>query len=409
MSTPHPGFRWLGVLATAAILAGCSSATVETAGPSQASSQASPSAGAAQVPGQATSAATDGSGSSTAPSGSTGALAWLEPGSKADQLASLVVVGDSQGHELRRVALPHEPLILYETSASQTVLIHGIDNWMLTNLASGKTLTLGFGAVSPTDVDLLSHTGRWWVLGTEKGNDFLLDAQAEKLTALSSIGINQVFGTPKFSPLGTDLLAFTPDPTLITLGSSISKRAVAGGLATFTSFSPDGSQLIYTVKSGSSLKLTTERLDGTGSVVLLNSSVAVRAEFAEDLSHVLVIDTKGIAILDINSGKDVQISAQATVDTVTAVDWSGDRSRALVSYSDANDNPQCLYLDLLGGKVSQLTELADHSSTATAEAGDFRLFAVETGTAGAMLAANSSNQPFTPEGGRTSPVDHARG
>lgn len=384
MGTPHSGSRWIGgVLATAAMLAACSSMTVGTAGPPQASSQASRSAAAAQTPGQATSAPTVSPGSSAAPSGSTGALAWLEPGSEADQLASLVVVGDSQGHELRRVALPHEPLILYATSASQTILIQGMDDWMLTDLATGKTLTLGFGAVSPTDVHLLSHTGRWWVLGTEQGNDFVLDAQTEKLTALSSIGINQVFGPPRFSPLGTEMLASAPDTTLITLGSSISERAVAGGLATFTSFSPDGSHLIYTVESGSSLKLTTERLDGTGSEVLLNSSVALRAEFAQDLSHLLVIDTKGISILDIGSGKAVQISTLATVDTVTAVDWSSDRSRALVSYNDANDNPQWLYLDLSAGKASQLTELADHSATATAEAGDFRLFALETGTSGA--------------------------
>jgi hypothetical protein len=383
MGTPHRGFRWLGgVFATAAMLAACSSTTVGTAGPPRATSQVSSSAAAVQTPAAATSASLSPQ-SSAAPAGLTGALAWLEPGSKADQLASLVVVGDSRGHELRRVTLPQEPLILYATSASQTVLVQGMDSWMLTNLATGKTLTLGFGTVSPTDIHMLSHTGRWWVLGTAQGNDFVLDAKTGKLTALSSIGVDQVFGPPRFSPLGTELLAFAPDATLITLGSSISKRSVAGGLATFTAFSPEGSHLIYTVKSGSTLKLTTERLDGTSSEVLLNSSVALRAEFAQDLSHLLVIDTKSIAILDIGSGKTVQISTLATVDTVTVVDWSSDRSHALVGYSDAKDNPQWLYLDLSAGKARQLTELADHSSTATAGTGDFWLFALETGTSGA--------------------------
>jgi hypothetical protein len=377
------------------MVAACSSTTV-TPRPPQASRQASPSA---QTPSPATSVATLSPGSPAAPSGSVGALAWLEPGSDADQLASLVVVGDSQGHELRRVTLPHEPLILYATSASQTVLIQGMDTWMLTNLATGQTLTLGFGDVSPTDVHLLSHTGRWWVLGTQKGSDFLLDARTAKLTALSSIGIDQVFGPPRFSPLGTELLASAPDTTLISLDSSISERAVAGGLATFAAFSPDGSHLIYTVKSGSSLKVTTERLDGTGSEVLLNSSVAVRAEFAQDLSHLLVIDTKGIAIRDIDSGKAAQISTLATVDTVTTVDWSSDRSRALVGYDDANDNPRWLYLDLSAGKASQLTELDDHASTTTAEAGNYRLFALETATAGAdfkvLDLASGTVRPLT--------------
>ena len=225
MGTRYHGFRRLGsVLATAAMVAACSSTTV-TPRPPQASRQASPSA---QTPSPATSVATLSPGSPAAPSGSVGALAWLEPGSDADQLASLVVVGDSQGHELRRVTLPHEPLILYATSASQTVLIQGMDTWMLTNLATGQTLTLGFGDVSPTDVHLLSHTGRWWVLGTQKGSDFLLDARTAKLTALSSIGIDQVFGPPRFSPLGTELLASAPDTTLISLDSSISERAAAG-------------------------------------------------------------------------------------------------------------------------------------------------------------------------------------
>ncbi|MGA3058335.1 MAG: hypothetical protein ABSE70_09940, partial [Candidatus Limnocylindrales bacterium] len=80
-------------------------------------------------------------------------IAWLIPSeTQSPRKASVVVVGDASGRELRRVPLPHEPMQLYETRASQTVLIQGTDTWMVTNLASGVTKTLAFGGASPLDI-----------------------------------------------------------------------------------------------------------------------------------------------------------------------------------------------------------------------------------------------------------------
>jgi len=60
---------------------------------------------------------------------------------------------------------------------------------MVTNLASGKTVTLDFGATSPLDIHVLVQAGRWWVLGTDSGSTaYLLDVQSGKLQDLASVG-----------------------------------------------------------------------------------------------------------------------------------------------------------------------------------------------------------------------------
>ena len=230
---------------------------------------------------------------------------------------------------LRRITLPHEPELLYGTTASQTVLIEGMDSWMVTNLASGKTVTLDFGATSPLDIHVLVQAGRWWVLGTDSGSTaYLLDVQSGKLQDLASVGIKQL-ASPTFAPGEGALLAYAPGPTLIRTGSPAVVRSVAQGEAASASFSPDGARVIYTLKSGSSWNVVSESMDGSESQTLLTSSVPLIAEFAQDTDHLLIVDTKGIAVFTISSGKAILVSTAATIDSVISLGWSTGRPPGL--------------------------------------------------------------------------------
>jgi hypothetical protein len=291
-------------------------------------------------------------------------------------MASVVVVGDAQGHVLRRVTLPQEPMLLYGTAASQTVLIEGMDSWMVTNLASGRTVTLDFGATSPLDIHVLSQAGLWWVLGTDSGHPaYLLDVQSGKLQDLASVGIDQL-ASPTFAPGEGALLAYAPGPTLIRTGSPAVVRSIARGEASSASFSPDGARLIYTVKSGSSWNVVSESMDGSDSQTLLNSSVPLIAEFAQDTDHLLIVDTKGIAVFTVSSGKAVLVSTAATIDSVVSVGWSTDRRYALLAYRDAKDNFQWLEVDTVAATARPLSGLAGYLTATSGVAAQVQLFAL---------------------------------
>jgi hypothetical protein len=291
-------------------------------------------------------------------------------------MASVVVVGDAQGHVLRRITLPHEPELLYGTTASQTVLIEGMDSWMVTNLASGKTVTLDFGATSPLDIHVLVQAGRWWVLGTDSGSTaYLLDVQSGKLQDLASVGIKQL-ASPTFAPGEGALLAYAPGPTLIRTGSPAVVRSVAQGEAASASFSPDGARVIYTLKSGSSWNVVSESMDGSESQTLLTSSVPLIAEFAQDTDHLLIVDTKGIAVFTISSGKAVLVSTAATIDSVISLGWSTGRRSALLAYRDVKDNYQWLEVDTVAATPRPLSGLAGYLTATSGVAAQVQLFAL---------------------------------
>jgi len=377
MKRTRSGFRLaISMLATIGVVAGCS-----TAGGSAASS---PSLGGPQPNAvdstQTTSPAAVTPSATTAAAGPA-ALAWLEPATGSGKLDSRIVLGDTLGNEERQIPLPRDPWLLYATSVSQTMLVQGTDSWMLVKAAGGMVETLDFGATSPEDVQALAHSGRWWVLGTASGTDFLVDVQTGKLTSFESLGLGQVLGTPVFSPDGNALLTQGLQAEVTTLGAAPATRPIAAGLASFVSFSPDGARLIYSVKSGARIELMSEEVDGSDSQVLLDSSVAIHGAFMQDTRHLLIVDAKGVAILDVTSGQATLLTTGATIDDVTGIEWSSDRTKALLTYTDSTDRPQWLYVDGSAPAATVVPDLANHRLTASGNdqatgAGDDRLFGV---------------------------------
>ena len=337
-----------------------------------------------------TAAPTTAAPQSAAPKSTPAELAWLVPGSANGRLASAIVEGDANGHELRRLTLPREPLRLWATSASQKVLAQGMDTWMWVDLAAGKVIVLNFGAVSASEIFPRSQGKTWWVLSREAGAAFLLELATGKLVPLAGLGVGAVYGNPTLLPGETAMFLVSPGPAILTFGPSGTFRQIASGKAIFPSYSPDGSRILYTLKNGTSMDVTSEKVDGTDGKLLLHSAVAVRAEFAADTDHLLVIDTKGIALLDVASGKAVQVSTTATIDSVVAIQWSNDRKAAVIDYRDSANIDEWLYVDTVAQKAKPLLELASHSSVtsgnlagATGQVGDYQLFAATVTTASA--------------------------
>lgn len=285
-----------------------------------------------------------------------------------------MVVGDATGHELRRVPLPHEPVQLFETRASQTVLIQGMDTWMVTNLGTGATKTLDFGGTSPVDIHPLVLSGRWWVLGVDSGTPaYLLDTQTGAVQDFASLGVKSLIA-PTFNPGETALEAWTPDLTLIRTGVPAVARPVGGGKADGLAFSPDGTRLVYTMHDGATTKVVTESLDGSDSHQVFTGDGALRPEFAQDANHLLVVDAKGISLVDVATGTATLVSNAATIDTVTRTTWSAGHAQAIVGYKDGSDTQQWVLVNPAAGTAGVLTELAGFQPVALDDPGSVQIF-----------------------------------
>ncbi|MGD0121187.1 MAG: hypothetical protein ABSC46_01355 [Candidatus Limnocylindrales bacterium] len=285
-----------------------------------------------------------------------------------------MVVGDASGRELRRVPLPHEPMQLYETWASQTVLIQGMDTWMVTNLATGATKTLDFGGTSPLDIHPLVLSGRWWVLGVNSGTPaYLLDTQTGAFQNFASLGVKSLIA-PTFGPGETALEAYTPDLTLVRTGVPAVARPVGGGKAGGLAFSPDGTRLVYTVREGATTRVVTESLDGSDSHEVLTAGGVLRPEFAQDANHLLVVDAKGISLVDVATGTATLVSSAATIDTITRITWSVGHAQAIVGYKDASATQQWVLVNPAAGTAGVLTELAGFQPVALGDPGTVQIF-----------------------------------
>ncbi len=172
------------------------------------------------------------------------------------------------------------------------------------------------------------------------------------------------------------MLAYAPGPTLIRTGSPAVVRSVAQGEAASASFSPDGARVIYTLKSGSSWNVVSESMDGSESQTLLTSSVPLIAEFAQDTDHLLIVDTKGIAVFTISSGKAILVSTAATIDSVISLGWSTGRRSALLAYRDVKDNYQWLEVDTVAATARPLSGLAGYLTATSGVAAQVQLFAL---------------------------------
>jgi hypothetical protein len=302
-------------------------------------------------------------------------IAWLIPSAtQSPRKAAVVVVGDASGRELRRVPLPHEPMQLYETWASQTVLIQGMDTWMVTNLATGATKTLDFGGTSPLDIHPLVLSGRWWVLGVNSGTPaYLLDTQTGAFQNFASLGVKSLIA-PTFGPGETALEAYTPDLTLVRTGVPAVARPVGGGKAGGLAFSPDGTRLVYTVREGATTRVVTESLDGSDSHEVLTAGGVLRPEFAQDANHLLVVDAKGISLVDVATGTATLVSSAATIDTITRITWSVGHAQAIVGYKDASAMQQWVLVNPAAGTAGVLTELAGFQPVALGDPGTVQIF-----------------------------------
>lgn len=296
-----------------------------------------------------------------------------------------MVVSDTSGKELHRVALPVAPQQLVATNLSNQALARTPDGKLyLLDAREGKVRELevpgeASGEVLYRPAQFAYSSGKTWtILGDVlMRTAYLANLSTGQVTNLAPVlGDPNVIASGLFSP-GETHVALLADAALwlVPTGEPAKARKLADR-SYAPSFSSDGKQAAYSIDSLDGSEVVLEQVDGTSSRVIATGERGLSATFVPGQPQLVLVQPGKVTLHSLADGKE---QALLTYEGKPGARWLSPNGQKLLFDSDADGEHTWHLLDLKGGAARQLDPLKGYQPYLSGDAVRWLVFAESFG------------------------------